>query len=135
MFASKSPVFFAFQLDTHYRVNLYSAYGFSEKAGKMEKKLKGSQRKRLRELAHNLDPVIQIGKRGVTDEVMRQIDNVLTDHELIKIRFNDFKDEKKGLSARIAQETGSELVGMIGHVAIFYRENPEKEKRLDLKRK
>jgi len=101
----------------------------------MEKKLKGSQRKRLRELAHGLDPVIQIGKRGVTDEVMRQIDNVLTDHELIKIRFNDFKEEKKDLSARIAEETGSELVGMIGNIAIFYRENPEKEKRIDLKRK
>lgn len=101
----------------------------------MDKKLKGSQRKRLRELAHSLDPLIQIGKRGVTDEVMKQIDAVLTDHELIKIRFNEFKEDRKDLSARIAGQTGSELVGLIGHVAIFYRENPEKEKRIDLNRK
>lgn len=99
----------------------------------MEKRLKGSQRKRLRELAHSMDPVVHIGKRGITGEVIKQIDQVLTDHELIKIRFNEFKEEKKDLSARIEDETGSELVGMIGHVAIFYRENPEKEKKIDLK--
>jgi len=99
----------------------------------MEKKLKGSQRKHLRELAHRMDPIIQIGKRGITGEVKKQIDKALTDHELIKIRFNEFKDEKKDLSASIADETGSELVGMIGHVAIFYRENPEKEKKIRFK--
>ena len=101
----------------------------------MAKKLKGSQRKRLRELAHNMEPLIHIGKRGIPDEVIRQIDKVLTDHELIKIRFNEFKEEKKNLSARIADGTGSELVGMIGHVAILYRENPEKEKKIVLNRK
>lgn len=98
----------------------------------MEKRLKGSQRKRLRELAHSMDPVVHIGKRGITGEVIKQIDQVLTDHELIKIRFNEFKEEKKDLSARIEDETGCELVGMIGHVGIFYRENPEKEKKIDL---
>ena len=101
----------------------------------MEKKLKGSQRKHLRELAHSMDPLIHIGKRGIPREVISQIDKVLAEHELIKIRFNEFKEEKKNLSAKIADETGSELVGMIGHVAIFYRENPEKEKKIDLKRK
>ncbi|MEN6465790.1 MAG: YhbY family RNA-binding protein [Syntrophaceae bacterium] len=99
----------------------------------MEKRLKGSQRKRLRELAHSMDPIIRIGKRGITGEVIRQIDKALTDHELIKIRFNEFKDEKKDLSASIADETGSELVGMIGHVAVFYRESPEKEKKIGFK--
>jgi RNA-binding protein len=99
----------------------------------MERKLKGSQRKYLRELAHSMEPVIYIGKRGITKEVMKQIDKTLADHELIKIRFNEFKEEKKDLSAAIADETGSELVGMIGHIAIFYRENPEKEKKIRLK--
>jgi RNA-binding protein len=98
----------------------------------MEKSLKGSQRKYLRELAHSMKPVIQIGKRGITDELMKQIDKGLTDHELIKIKFNEFKEEKKDLSAGIGDDTGSELVGMIGNVAIFYRENPEKEKKIDL---
>ncbi len=100
----------------------------------MEKKLKGSQRKYLRGLAHDLKPVIQIGKHGVTPEVIRQIDLALTDHELIKIRFNEFKDEKVELSAEIERQTQSELAGMIGHMAIFYRENPEKEKKIDLRK-
>jgi RNA-binding protein len=107
----------------------------SVRKGKMENRLKGSQRKRLRELAHSMDPVIHIGKRGITGEVIKQIDQVLTDHELIKVRFNEFKEEKESLSTRIENETASELVGMIGHVAIFYRENSEKDKKIDLNRK
>lgn len=99
----------------------------------MESRLKGSQRKHLRGLAHSMEPVIYIGKRGITKEVMQQIDMALTDHELIKIKFNEFKDEKKDLSAGIADETGSEFVGMIGNVAIFYRENREKEKKITFK--
>jgi len=82
-----------------------------------------------------MDPLIQIGKRGIPGEVINQIDKVLAEHELIKVKFNEFKEERKNLSERIADETRSELVGMIGHVAIFYRENPEKEKKIDLKRK
>jgi RNA-binding protein len=101
---------------------------------KMGKSLKGSQRKYLRGLAHSMKPVIQIGKRGITDALMKQIDEALTDHELIKIKFNEFKEEKKDLSDRIGDDTGSELVGMIGNIAIFYRENPEKENKIDLNR-
>lgn len=98
----------------------------------MEKKLKGSQRQYLRGLAHGLAPVVQIGKHGVNADVAAQIDQALRDHELIKIRFNEFKEEKKDLSAEIADRTGSELIGMIGNIAILYRENPEKTKRIVL---
>jgi RNA-binding protein len=101
-----------------------------KKKEEMEKKLKGLQRQYLRGLAHRLNPVVQIGKHGVSDEAVAEIDQALTDHELIKIRFNEFKEDKKNLSAGIADRSGSELVGMIGNVAIFYRENPEKTKKI-----
>ena len=99
----------------------------------MQKPLKGSERKYLRGLAHGMKPVVQIGKHGVTPEAIKQIDQALSDHELIKIKFNEFKDEKEDLSSVIEKETGSECVGMIGHIAIFYRENPEKENRIEFK--
>ena len=96
----------------------------------MEKKLTGATRKYLRGLAHGLKPVIQIGKKGINPEVIAQIDEALEDHELIKIKFNEFKEEKNDLAADIEEETDSECVGMIGNIAIFYRENPEKEKKI-----
>lgn len=94
----------------------------------MQKKLSGAEKKYLRGLAHNLNPLIQIGKTGLEGKVISHIDLILQDHELIKIRFNEFKEERKELAAAIAEQTQSELIGMIGNIAIYYRKHPEKEK-------
>ena len=95
-------------------------------------KLKGFQKKYLRGLAHSLKPVVSIGHRGMTDAVIRSVDDALNTHELIKVKFIDFKekDHKKKIAGEIEAETGCENVGMIGHTAIFYRRhnNPEKRK-------
>jgi RNA-binding protein len=91
--------------------------------------LQGFQRKYLRGLAHGLKPLVLVGREGLTESVLAVVSQTLLDHELIKVRFNDFKTEKKSICARIAQETDSELAGMVGHVAIFYRPNPDPDKR------
>jgi RNA-binding protein len=59
------------------------------------------------------------------------LDDALTAHELIKIKYIDFKEkEKKTEIAEIIENTHNcEMVGMIGHTAIFYRQHPEEEKR------
>ncbi len=93
------------------------------------KSLKGSQRTFLRGLAHSLRPVIQVGKNGITPELIRAVDEALDTHELIKVKFVDFKEEKKSLAQEIGQRTSCEEVGLIGNIAIFYREQPDKEKR------
>lgn len=93
------------------------------------KSLAGSQRTYLRGLAHKLRPVIQVGKNGITPELIKAVDEALTIHELIKIKYGDFKEEKKELSEDIAQQTSSETVGLIGNVVILYRQNPDEEKR------
>jgi RNA-binding protein len=93
------------------------------------KALIGSQRKYLRGLAHNLRPVIQVGKNGITPELIKAVDEALESHELIKVKFVDFKEEKKVLSQEIGQRTLSEAVGLIGNIAMFYRQHPDKEKR------
>lgn len=91
--------------------------------------LKSFQKKYLRGLAHPLKAVVLIGREGLTPSLLAFVKQALDDHELIKIRFNDFKSEKKTICAQIAQDTGGVLVGIIGHVAIFYRPNPDQEKR------
>ena len=91
--------------------------------------LKGSEKKYLRGLAHGLKPLVQVGKKGVTGEVITSVDLALGDHELIKVRFLEFKEEKKALSETIAEKTGSELAGLIGNVAVFFRQHPDPAKR------
>ncbi|MCE5210345.1 MAG: ribosome assembly RNA-binding protein YhbY [Deltaproteobacteria bacterium] len=92
-------------------------------------KLKGSQKKYLRAQAHHLKPLVIIGAKGVTQTLIASVDLALKDHELIKVKFGEFKESKKEISEEIAQTTKSELVGLIGNIAIFYRQNPAPEKR------
>ena len=89
----------------------------------------GSRRRRLKALAHELEPLIQIGKQGVTDGVVRNIEAALKNHELIKIKFLDHKEEKEELTGKIVEQTSSERVDIIGNTAIIYRQNPDPKKR------
>ncbi len=93
------------------------------------KLLKGSIRRFLRGRANRLDPVVMIGKKGLSEEVIQSIERALEDHELIKIRFLEFKEEKKSLCKEIEAHCRCECVGIIGHVGIFYRRHPEEDKR------
>lgn len=92
-------------------------------------KLSSRQRKFLKGKAHGLEPVIMVGKNGISDSFIKMTDSALNDHELIKVKFVDFKDRKKILIEEIVERTGSEAVGMIGHIAILFRQNPDKEKQ------
>jgi len=82
-----------------------------------------------------LQPIVLIGKHGVTDTLIGAVDEALDVYELIKIRFNEHKGAKKELTAEIAERTGCEIAGLVGHVAILYREQEDPEKRcIDPKR-
>ena len=97
----------------------------------MEQQLKGSQRKYLRGLAHNLNPAAAVGQKGITDALLEEIEESLEASELIKIKFVEFKDKqsKKELVDEIAKRTDAFVAGMIGHVAILYRQHPDPDKR------
>ena len=93
--------------------------------------MKGFQKKYLRGLAHSLDPSILIGQKGLTDTLVRAMREELDRHELIKVKFNDFKEKeaKQAIVASLVEQTGCIPIGMIGHTAIFYRQNSNPEKR------
>jgi len=97
--------------------------------------LTSSQRKQLRSLAHHLKPVCYIGKSGLTESVGVSVDVALKAHELIKVKFVDCKDQKKELTAQLTERTHSQLAGIIGHVAILYRQQRDPDKRdIDLRK-
>ncbi len=93
--------------------------------------LKGSQRKYLRGLAHKLNPSAFVGQKGVTQSLMDEVDAALDAAELIKIKFVDHKEKeiKTALVEEIATRSKAHLAGMIGHVAILYRQHSNSEKR------
>lgn len=95
----------------------------------MARELSSSERKHLRGLAHGLKPVVMIGKKGITEELIKSMEQALEANELIKVKFLEFKEDKEELSHQIEEKTRSNMVGLIGHVAIFYRENPDPKKR------
>lgn len=95
-------------------------------------KLKGFQKKYLRGLAHNLKPLVLIGQKGLTDELVKSTDQALDIHELIKIKFNEFKekDQKAKITEELCKKSKAEVAGTIGHTVILYRgqKDPEEKK-------
>lgn len=91
--------------------------------------LKGNQKKYLKGLAHSLKPSVYIGLAGVEDAVIKAINENLLANELVKIKFIKFKDEKKELLNEIESKTKAALIGLIGNIAIFYKQHHDPEKR------
>ncbi|HOE65759.1 MAG TPA: ribosome assembly RNA-binding protein YhbY [Candidatus Hydrogenedentes bacterium] len=91
--------------------------------------LTGAQRKYLRGLAHSLQPMVLVGKQGVSDSLIEAASQALGAHELIKVKFNDFKDEREELAQRIEEGTGAHIVGIIGNIVILYRQNEDEADR------
>ena len=89
--------------------------------------LSDAQRKHLRRLGHDRNPVVLIGNNGLGPNLIAEMDRALTDHELVKVRARvGDRDLRDQLLAELATATRSELVQRIGHVALYYRPDPEK---------
>jgi len=84
--------------------------------------LNSKQRKSLEKAAHDLQPVVIVGGAGVTEGVVQMVENSLAAHELIKVKFNDFKDEKVELTNEICNQLDATLVRLIGNVAILFKQ-------------
>lgn len=98
--------------------------------GVYEFPLTGAQKTRLRGLGQTLDPALKVGKGGLGPEFFKELQRHLNQHELIKLRFlGADRDERAELCARIADEGRCVCVGAVGHTALFYRQQPDPEKR------
>lgn len=78
----------------------------------------------LRELkarSQKLKPVIHLGHDGVTDALVAALNQALSDHGLVKVRFTDHKSERKQLAADLATRTSSRPILLVGHTVTLYR--------------
>jgi len=86
------------------------------------------QRQYLKGLAHDLNPVVMIGDKGVTDAVIKEVITNLNAHELIKIRvLGDDRNLRIAMINEICSKTGASLVQHIGKLLVLYRPNKEKK--------
>jgi RNA-binding protein len=84
--------------------------------------LSPAQRKALKARAHNLDPIVMIGAKGLTDEVVKEVALALKAHELIKVRAPALeRDAREVAFQALCERTGAEGVQHIGKVFIIYR--------------
>lgn len=83
----------------------------------------------LRALAHHLDPVVQLGKEGLTESVITAAKAALEDHELIKVKLPQVdKPARKELASALATATAAHVAGEIGRVVVLYKRHPNKPK-------
>jgi RNA-binding protein len=88
--------------------------------------LTGKQKRYLRSKAHHLDPIFQVGKGGVNDNMVKQIADALEARELFKISvLQNCEEDKAVVAEELAGRTGAELVQIIGNTIILYKESTE----------
>ncbi len=92
--------------------------------------LKSYQRAFLRSKAQTLDPVVYVGKDGMSAGVASALDAALTSHELVKVRFTGSKDEVREISSELESATDSTLVAITGFTAVFFRQDPDSPERI-----
>ena len=83
--------------------------------------LSNAEKRALKAKAQSLAPIVKLGHAGMSDAFVRSMDAALRLHELVKMKFSDFKDQKHDLVPQIAEKTASTLVMQVGNVAVFYR--------------
>ena len=92
-------------------------------------RLPGYQRRHLRGLAHSLQPVVHVGRAGLSETVVAEVDRALDQHELIKVRMPGDKEEKRGWISNLESSLECSEVGLVGHVVTLYREQRDPERR------
>lgn len=89
----------------------------------------GKQRKYLKSLGHSLEPILQIGKSGITENLLKQIDEMLETRELIKVKIlNNNELDANEVANDISEELRAEFVQSIGNKFVIYRESEDNKK-------
>jgi RNA-binding protein len=106
-------------------MDLLSSRSFAQ-AGAMVS-LTNAQIRDLKAQAQRLKATLKIGKEGISPQFLTALDEVLKHHELVKVKFEDFKERKKELTPQLAEKSGSHLVARVGNVAVLYRPKLEED--------
>lgn len=95
--------------------------------------LTGKQKRILRGIGMLLEPIMHIGKEGVSEEAITSTRDAFHRRELIKVRvLKNAPEETKAVAAALAEATDSEVAGKVGFTFLLYRPNPDLKERIEL---
>lgn len=87
--------------------------------------------KQLRAIGHKLKPVVTVAGKGLTENVLAELDRALTDHELIKVKLAaGSREARSTMAAQMCEQTGATLVQSIGNVVLLLRPSPKPDPKL-----
>jgi RNA-binding protein len=86
--------------------------------------LTNSQIRAFKAQAQRLKATLKVGKEGLSPQFLAAVDEALKHSELIKIKFDNFKEQKKELAPQLAEKSGSHLVTRVGNVVVLFRPKP-----------
>ena len=91
--------------------------------------LTNTQVRDLKAQAQRLKATLKVGKEGLSPRFLAALDDTLKHHELVKVKFDEFKEQKKELAPQLAEKSRGHLVTRIGNVVVLYRPKPDEEKK------
>ena len=86
--------------------------------------LNNVQIRKFKAAAQLMEPMLKVGKAGLSEGFVCTVSEALGQHELVKIKFAEFKEQKKELAPLLAEKTGSHLVMRVGNVMVLHRPRP-----------
>lgn len=88
----------------------------------------GRQARYLRGLGHHLQPLVFVGKEGVSANLLKLVREVLAAHELVKVKVGPGCSlDRHNVATELASATGSEVAQILGRTILLYRDNPKRE--------
>lgn len=87
-----------------------------------------AQLRELKGRCHGLSPVVTVADKGLTDNVLGEVENALDAHELIKVKLRGDRETRRAWVQCLLDSTRAELVQQIGQVACLFRRNPDRPK-------
>ncbi len=86
--------------------------------------LTNSHMRVLKAQAQRLKATVKVGKEGLSPQFLAALDDALKHRELVKVKFDDFKEQKKELAPQLADTSASRLVTRVGNVVVLFRPKP-----------
>ena len=79
----------------------------------------------LKSRAQLLKPMLKVGKEGLSPAFLKAVDETLAHHDLVKVKFDEFKDKRKELGPQLAAGVSARIIMAVGHVVVLFRRKPE----------
>jgi RNA-binding protein len=91
--------------------------------------LTNAQIRELKAKAQRMKATLKIGKEGLSPQFLAALDELLSHHALVKVKFDEFKEQKKELTPQLAEESRSHLITRVGNVVVLCRPKAKEENK------